>query len=414
MLLSVIIVNYNVKYFLEQCLLSVQKACVGMETEIIVTDNHSTDSSLDYLMPLFPSVKFISNPVNQGYAKANNQALAHASGEYILFLNPDTIISEDVLQEGIAFFRANPAAGALGVKMIDGSGKFLPESKRAFPSPMTSLYKLSGLSTFFPRSAIFARYYLGHLDENEDHEVDVLAGAFMMMPKRILDLTGSFDERFFMYGEDVDLSYRIQQAGYTNHYLAGNPIIHFKGESTKKGSLNYVRLFYQAMSLFVKKHYSSGRAGLFVFFIQTAIWFRAALSAIAGIVKRKQTGANLSQTSIRKKEPAINLLILASGKEKTFIETLIDHSGMNDRRLVENDDTCIEQQDLSTIVQALKKQIGEQQVGEIVWCENKISFKNIIALIQKLPTGIGYWFHASGSKSIVGSNSKDRSGNYIA
>jgi O-antigen biosynthesis protein len=181
---------------------------------------------------------------------------------------------------------SHPDAGALGIKMLDGKGKFLKESKRAFPSPFTSLFKLSGLSRAFPRSAIFSKYHLGHLDENQSHEVDVLAGAFMMVRKEVLDKVGGFDEIFFMYGEDVDLSYRIQKAGYKNYYFAGSHIIHFKGESTRKGSMNYVRMFYNAMSVFVKKHYGGSKAGIFNFLIHVAIWVRAAMTATAGFIRR--------------------------------------------------------------------------------------------------------------------------------
>ncbi|MEO6541840.1 MAG: glycosyltransferase family 2 protein, partial [Ferruginibacter sp.] len=238
MQLSVIIVNYNVKYFLEQCLYSVQKACLGIDAEIIVTDNNSSDGSRAFLEPAFPAVNFIWNTNNLGFAKANNQALAMAKGDLILFLNPDTILPEDSIQNCLQFFNLNKKAGALGIHMVDGSGNFLKESKRAFPSPLTSLYKLTGLTRLFPHSKIFARYHLGHLSEHENHEVDVLAGAFIMMPRKVLEEIGNFDEQFFMYGEDVDLSFRIQKAGYKNYYFAESSIIHFKGESTKRGSLN--------------------------------------------------------------------------------------------------------------------------------------------------------------------------------
>jgi GT2 family glycosyltransferase len=283
--LSIIIVNYNVKYFLEQCLYSVRKAAAGLDTETIIIDNRSTDGSLDYLKPKFPEVKFIVNNTNAGFAKACNEGLALASGEYILFLNPDTIIAEDTFRKCISFFESHADCGALGVQMIDGSGKFLKESKRSFPSPSTSLYKLSGLSRLFPHSKLFSRYHLGHLDKNETNVVDVLAGAFMMVRKEVLEKTGGFDEAFFMYGEDVDLSYRIQKSGYRNYYFPGTTIIHFKGESTKRGSLNYVRMFYNAMSIFVRKHYGGTKAGLFTASIQVAIWLRALVAALAKFIK---------------------------------------------------------------------------------------------------------------------------------
>lgn len=277
--LSIIIINFNVKYFLEHCLNSVLTALNGINGEIIVVDNHSNDGSKEYFKNRFPEVNFIWNDANIGFGKANNLGLKYATGEYILFLNPDTILPEDCLEKCIDFLHLNQNNGALGVKMLDGSGRFLKESKRSFPYPFTSLYKLTGLAKLFPRSKVFAKYHLGNLDENKNHEVDVLAGAFMMLPSKILEVVKGFDEDFFMYGEDVDLSYRIQQAGFVNYYFAETSIIHFKGESTKKGSLNYVRMFYKAMSIFVTKHYKNTRAGVFNLFIQAAIGLRAAMAA---------------------------------------------------------------------------------------------------------------------------------------
>ncbi|MEO6329568.1 MAG: glycosyltransferase [Ginsengibacter sp.] len=285
MQLSVIIVNYNVKFFLEQCLCSVVRAVKNLDAEILVVDNNSSDDSKSFFSKKFNTVKFIWNAKNIGFAKANNKALSIATGKYILFLNPDTIIPEDCFNKCISFFETQPAAGALGIHMIDGSGKFLKESKRSFPSPLTSLYKLLGLSKLFPKSKRFARYHLGYLDENRNNEVDVLAGAFIMTSKKIIDDLGGFDEDFFMYGEDIDLSYRIQKAGYKNFYFAESTIIHFKGESTKKGSLKYVRMFYRAMSVFVNKHYKSGKAGIFNFLIQVAIQARAFVSAAARFIR---------------------------------------------------------------------------------------------------------------------------------
>jgi O-antigen biosynthesis protein len=283
--LSVIIVNYNVRFFLEQCLYSIKAASQNIAAEVIVIDNNSTDGSVDYLSGAFPEVKFIANDFNAGFSKACNQGLAIAKGAYILFLNPDTLVAEDSFESCLRFFKSHPDTGALGVRMVDGSGQFLKESKRSFPSPMTSLYKLFGLSMVFPDSKIFGKYHLGHLSENENHEVDVLAGAYFMARKNVLEKIGSFDETFFMYGEDVDLSYRIQQAGFKNYYFSETTIIHFKGESTRRGSLNYVRLFYNAMNVFVRKHYGGAKAGIFRFFIQIAIALRAAVAAIAKAVR---------------------------------------------------------------------------------------------------------------------------------
>lgn len=283
--LSIVIVNYNVKYFLEQCLCSLRKSCLGINAEVIVVDNQSSDGSIDYLSPRFPEVRFLLSERNEGFSKACNRGASLAKGKYILFLNPDTIVAEDSLSTCIQFLETHVETGAVGVKMIDGSGRFLKESKRAFPVPLTSLYKLFGFSRLFPKSKIFSRYYLGHLDQNKNHEVEVLAGAFMMIRREALEKTGLFDEAFFMYGEDIDLSYRIKIAGFNNYYIADTSIIHFKGESTKRGTLNYVRMFYNAMSIFVKKHYGGSKAWFFTTSLHIAIWFRALVSVGVKLVR---------------------------------------------------------------------------------------------------------------------------------
>lgn len=270
---------------MEQSLYSLRKSAAAIQTEIIVIDNQSTDGSIEYLQPRFPEVKFIASDTNLGFARACNKGLEYATGDYILFLNPDTLLSENTLETCLNFFKNNNDAGALGVKMIDGSGRFLKESKRSFPSPLTSLFKLFGLSKLFPHSKIFNKYYLGYLDENKNHEVDVLAGAFMMLRKDVINTLGSFDEKFFMYGEDIDLSYRIQKSGFKNYYIADTEIIHFKGESTKRGSFNYVMMFYRAMSIFVRKHYGGTRAGVFNVALHIAIWIRAAIAATGKIIR---------------------------------------------------------------------------------------------------------------------------------
>jgi GT2 family glycosyltransferase len=195
-------------------------------------------------------------------------------------------VPADCFEKCISFLHSHADAGALGVKMLDGDDKFLKESKRAFPSLSTSLFKMSGLAGLFPHSKIFAKYYLGHLDENKNHEVDVLAGAFMLIKRNVLELTSGFDEAFFMYGEDIDLSYRIQKAGFKNYYFSETQITHFKGESTKKGSLNYIKMFYGAMNIFVNKHYKN--AGLFKFVIHTGIWLTASMAAIGTIFRSKK------------------------------------------------------------------------------------------------------------------------------
>jgi GT2 family glycosyltransferase len=285
MKLSVIIVNYNVKYFLEQCLHSVNKACQGLETEVFVVDNASVDGSVAMLQEKFPEIILIANKQNLGFAKANNQAILRSKGQYVLLLNPDTVVEADTLRQVVEFMDEHPDAGGLGVKMVDGNGRFLPESKRGFPTPEVAFYKISGLSALFPKSKLFGRYHLGFLDKDQVQRVDVLAGAFMLLNSVALGKTGLLDEAFFMYGEDIDLSYRITKAGYNNYYFPATRIIHYKGESTRKGSLNYVFVFYNAMIIFARKHFSQKNARLFSMLIHMAIYLRAAVSLLRRIIQ---------------------------------------------------------------------------------------------------------------------------------
>jgi O-antigen biosynthesis protein len=278
MKLSIIIVNYNVRFFLEQCLYSLRNASKGIQSEIFVVDNNSVDGSVKMLQEKFPEVIIIENKENVGFSKANNQAIKVAIGEYILLLNPDTVVEDETFSRVIKFMDTHTDAGGLGVKMIDGKGKFLPESKRGLPTPSVAFYKIFGLSRLFPKSKIFGRYHLGFLDKDKISEVDILAGAFMLLRKKTLEITGLLDETFFMYGEDIDLSYRIIKAGYKNYYFPKTRIIHYKGESTKKSSINYVIVFYKAMIIFARKHFSQKNANLFSFFINLAIYLRAFLA----------------------------------------------------------------------------------------------------------------------------------------
>ena len=299
-LLSVIIVNYNVRYFLEQALLAVRKAAAHLPVEIFVVDNHSVDDSVQMVREKFPEVRLIENRRNTGFAVANNQAIQLSRGRHILLLNPDTVVEEDTFLRCLDFMEAHPDAGALGVTMIDGSGKYLPESKRGFPTPFVAFCKTFGLYRLFPRSAFFNGYYLGHLDPRQSHPVDVLAGAFMWIRRESLEQAGLLDEAFFMYGEDIDLSYRITKAGWKNYYFAGTRILHYKGESTKRGSLNYVRTFYQAMIIFAKKHFTGPQARWYVGLLQLAIYYRAAMTLMVHAAQR------LAQ-------PLLDMLVIGAG-----------------------------------------------------------------------------------------------------
>lgn len=287
--ISIVIVNYNVAHFLEQALKSVQKATANIDAEIFVVDNNSVDGSVEMIQEKFPEVILIANKENLGFSKANNQAMRKATGEYILLLNPDTVIEEQTLEKCCRFMDDHPDAGGLGVKMVDGKGKFLPESKRSLPTPWVAFSKVFGLAAIFPKSKKFGRYHLKYLDENKTHEIEILAGAFMLMRKKVLDEVGLLDEEYFMYGEDIDLSYRIIKGGYKNYYFPETKIIHYKGESTKRTSVNYVFIFYKAMIIFAKKHFSKGAAKSFSFLINIAIYLRA----LVALTRRLGTNALL-------------------------------------------------------------------------------------------------------------------------
>lgn len=283
--LAIVIVNYNVCHFLEQALLSVRKASEKIDTEVWVVDNNSVDGSVEMVRDKFPEVKLIANTENTGFSKANNQAIRLSDAKYVLLLNPDTLVEEDTFVECCRFMDEHPDAGGLGVKMVDGKGIFLPESKRGLPTPWVAFYKIFGFAALFPNSKRFARYHLSYLDKDQTHEIEILSGAFMLMRRETLDKVGLLDEDYFMYGEDVDLSYRILLGGYKNYYFAGTRIIHYKGESTKKASVNYVFTFYNAMLIFAKKHFSGKNFGLFSALINMAIYLRAGMAVAARFAK---------------------------------------------------------------------------------------------------------------------------------
>lgn len=352
---------------------SVIKACANIEAEIFVVDNNSTDGSKEYFKGRFQQVKFIWKSENAGFAKANNEALKLAKGEKILFLNPDTILPENCLQKCLHFFSEQKNAGAVGVRMIDGSGNFLPESKRGFPSAFTSFCKMSGVTSLFPKSKIFANYYLGHLPENESNEIDVVSGAFMMVDKNVLDTIGSFDEDYFMYAEDIDLSYRIQKAGYKNFYFTGTSVIHFKGESTTKQSAEYLNNFYGTMVLFVKKHYPKFSGSLYVLLLKILI----------GV---KKTFASKKITVDAMPLPA-KAYILGNA------EILRQHFSQ---------------------IQQIEKISAAEKGSTVVFCEPSVSFAEIINTMQQNKNEYSFFIYACNTKSIVGSSNKNDPGIAIA
>ena len=286
MKVTVIIVNYNVKYFLEVCLHSVMRAAEGMAVEVIVVDNNSSDTSCAMVREKFPSVTLIENKDNKGFSKANNQGVDIAKGEYILFLNPDTVMPEDFLVKTVAYMDAHPKAGSLGPRLIDGKGDFAPDGKKSFPSLSVAIFKTTGINKLFKKSAYFNKYYAVHIGERETAPVEVLSGCCMLVRRSAMDIAGgAFDEDYFMYCEDVDLSYRILKAGFENIYFPEVDLIHYKGESTKKMTLSYVRIFNEALVTFVKKHYSAKDARLFILFINIGIILRAVLGSLKTALK---------------------------------------------------------------------------------------------------------------------------------
>jgi len=363
--LSVIIVNYNVKYFLEQCLCSLRQAIGSIKVEVIVVDNNSTDGSVAYLSEKFSFARFIINKSNDGFAKANNQALELSSGRYILFLNPDTIIPEDCFTQCISFIESKPDAGALGIRMIDGSGTFLKESKRGFPSPWVSFCKMTGLTSLFPSSRVFAGYYLGNHSSKQNQKVEALSGAFMLIKKEVLKITGGFDERFFMYAEDIDLSFRIDKAGFGNYYFAESTIIHFKGESTTKDT-RYLKLFYKAMGQFVQKHYSGLSSRIWIPVLHAGIWLKSSVATIT------QSKANTIS------QPPTQFTVTG---------------------------------DLNSC-QEVKNRISTGTDSEnIVYCTGEqFSYRQLIKEIEARPSGKNLFIHGRETSSIVGSGSKNERG----
>ena len=284
MKLSVVIVNYNVSHYLLQCVDSLSHALRGTDSEVIVVDNHSRDNSVTLLRQYHPEVRIVENLHNLGFAKANNIAIRQSRGEYVLLLNPDTIVSESVVKGVISFLDSHPEAGSAGVRMLNADGTVAPESRRGVPTPMTAFYKLSGLCGMFPNSRRFGRYYLGHLPWDSPQQIEVVSGAFCMLRTSVLKKVGLLDEDYFMYGEDIDLSYRILKSGATNWYVP-ETILHYKGESTHKSSFRYVHVFYQAMHIFFRKHFS--HLGLFISIpIKTAIIVKASSALLLKLTER--------------------------------------------------------------------------------------------------------------------------------
>jgi len=390
--LSVIIVSFNVKHFLEHCLLSVNKAMNGINGEVIVVDNHSTDGTPNFLSSRFPLVTCIRNENNMGFSRANNQAIEKARGRYLLFLNPDTIVPENCFINCLQFLETHNDCGALGVRMIDGSGNFLPESKRSFPSALASFYKLSGMSNLFPESNLFSSYYYKSLQQNKIGITEVLSGAFIMASSVVINKVGAFDDSFFMYGEDIDLCYRIHQAGYHNYYLGTTSVIHFKGESTSKNTKKYTDNFYGAMSLYVKKHFKGFRA----FLMNIAIF----LGKIAASTRK--LFLSVKKASI---DNVASIFILGSVSQFDETKKLFFHSAPYIKP-----EKCFDIKQAGKFIKEAALQKNKTTSSIIVFNEDPLTFKEMIDTITEFPNGAHYFFRASGAGSIIGSSDKEKKG----
>ena len=363
------IVNYNVKYYVEQCLESVRRASEGLRVEVFVVDNLSTDGSVAYLRERFPEVTFIENRENVGFARANNQAIRQSKGKYVLLLNPDTIVSEDTLARFVAFMEAHPEAGGAGAYMLNVDGTFAPESRRGLPTPFVAFCKMSGLAALFPKSHLFGRYYMRYLDENEVNEIEIISGAFMCLRREALDKVGLLDEDFFMYGEDIDLSYRVLQGGYKNYFFPAR-MLHYKGESTKKSSYRYVYVFYQAMRLFFRKHYSH-YSFIISSIINAATWARSFMAYIGNCLRYRRRPRSILK-------PMNALVIGDAGTLVEMRELLSKHQPKGLFRFVEGTEKTLPEGHLS-----LSEDFGRYDT--VIYDTDHYTYRAVLALLENTP-----------------------------
>lgn len=369
MKLSVVIVSYNVKYYLEQCLRSVERASSGIECETIVVDNASSDNSLAYIKERFPDITVIDSNVNLGFARANNLAISRSKGEYILLLNPDTIVAEHSFVDFIDFMDKHPDAGGSGAYMLRTDGSFALESRRGLPTPFVAFCKMSGLSSLFPKSKLLGRYYMRYLNENETNPIEIMSGAYMFLRRAALEKVGLLDEDFFMYGEDIDLSYRILKSGYKNYFLPSH-ILHYKGESTEKSSYRYVHTFYRAMQLFFNKHYAHYSI-LVSIPISFAIWSRAMLAYIGNQFRHRKTVINAI--------PVMNCIVIGSKKACDDIKSILGN--INDKGIhlfVEGDEKNLPNGHLS-------EQIDISNYNTVVYDTESYTYSTILCLLKETP-----------------------------
>ncbi len=384
MQLSVIILNYNVRYFLELCVQSVQKAIRDMDAEIIVIDNNSSDDSCAMMKQRFPNVRLIENGVNSGFPKGNNIGVSEAKGEYLCILNPDTVVAEDTFGRVLAFAKSKTDLGIVGCKLIDGTGNFLPESKRGVPTPWVAFTKISGLYKFFPNFSLFNKYYAQHLDQNETGKVDILVGAFMVMQRELYNELGGFDENCFMYSDDIDLSYMALQKGKQNYYFHETTVIHYKGESTVKDE-TYMRRFQQAMDFFYKKHFKG--SAFFSVFMKIGILFFSFVKMFQGKPQAK-------------KQP--NRYILLSDNESLREKLEV--------KLQKN----VERADLQNGKIVFSQTFSEKKNAEVILDSNYLSFKTVIHFFE-INKNKSFTFKLLPKQSnfVIGSNSSNDRGEVI-
>lgn len=375
--ISVVIVNYNVQYFLEQCILSVQAASTNCSTEIIVVDNNSSDGSCEMLLEKYASVKLISNKNNTGFSKANNQGVEIASGKYILILNPDTVVAEDTFDKLLKFTKKRSNIGIVGVKLVDGTGSFLPESKRGIPTPKVSFNKLFGIS-----SRQTGKYYATHINENETGVVDVLVGAFMFLKRAVYQEVKGFDEDYFMYGEDIDLSYKVKVKGYQNYYFADTQVIHYKGESTKK-DIKYLKYFLGAMKIFYKKHFRLNILYDFIMSLGIQFWYFIKFFKFRFYNEAAHAEAK-------------NVLLFS--KNQHIVKSLCNKYLVINEKLIGD-------------IDEIKAIILNEKIDKVVFDNDEIPNKKIINCLQKLQhQNVAFKIHPRTTNYIIGSTCSEKRG----
>ncbi|HOZ76264.1 MAG TPA: glycosyltransferase family 2 protein [Flavobacterium sp.] len=380
MQLSVIILNYNVRHFLEQCVLSVQAALENIDAEIIVVDNNSSDDSCEMIKQRFPHIKLIENQTNAGFPKGNNIGVAQAKGEYLCILNPDTVVAEDTFSKILEFAKSKKDLGIVGCKLIDGTGNFLPESKRGIPTPFVAFTKVMGL---YKISEAFGKYYAAHLGENQTGKVEILVGAFMLMKTQTYREVGGFDEDCFMYSDDIDLSYMVLKTGKSNYYFHETTVIHYKGESTVRDGL-YMKRFREAMDFFYKKHF---RKSLF-FDVSMKIG-----AILFSIVKK-------NQAVVSALKPSEYVLLSDNESLRLEVENLLG-------KKVTRFDT-----NLKNTINSLTSRSFRNT--ELIFDNTALRFKTIIAMMEQLKdSGLTFKILPQNSRFFIGSNNSNDRGEVI-